>query len=271
MSRSSRYLVSLALGASLLVSACGPRPVGDFGRAAPSVVHDVMMPQAGLALAAQRREPVSSFNRSDEEELMADRIWRFMIAAQSGDWAYDSVAELQRTRITPLGSRAYRTDRYVTWLLRTHYQSSSVRYATLRRHIQADLDTLPATFQAICAVIELDRQRAAALYGLTTLGPQQALDVAARRAENEAVIARFAEVLDFRYRSYNLALDRLLVETPHVESVGVDAELARLSPWVARALAGEFCASASGPVIAGHTAIPSRYARWAENEIVEIK
>jgi len=256
-----------------LLSACGPRPIGDFGRAAPSTLHDVALPLAGTALASARGEPVSDIARDDLETEMADRVWRFLIAPHAQDWAYDTVAELQRTRITPLGSRAYQPTRYGEWLLRTHYQSSTVRYSTLERHVLADLDTLPTTFAAICAVIQLDAQRTTAVASLSSASAAQAANVAARRAENEQVIQRFVEVLDYRYRSYDLALDRLLIETPHANSVSADAALRQLAPWAERARNWQFC---GGGGFAGHgggqVAIPSRYSGWASDDgAVDIK
>ncbi len=268
-----RFSGLIALSALVLLAGCGPRPTGDFGRAAPSTLHDAAMPMAGTALASARGEPVSNIARADIETEMVDRVWRFLVAPHAQDWAYDTVAELQRTRITPLGSRAYQPNRYGEWLLRTHYQSSTVRYATLERHVLADLDTLPTTFAAICAVIELDGQRAAAARSLSSTSTAQAANVAARRMENEQVIQRFVEVLDYRYRSYDLALDRLLIETPHADSVTADAALRQLEPWVVRGRSWQFCArGGSFHPGGGQATIPSRYSNWANgSDFVDIK
>lgn len=262
----------MAAAALLVLAGCGPRPVGDFGRAAPSFIHDVAMPAAGTTLASARGEPVSHFNQTDEERLMHDRIWRFLVAPHAKDWSFDFVTELQRTRITPVGSRAFGIERYYSWLRETHHQSSGVRYATLSRHILADIDTIPATFAAICAVIEVDRQRVAAVATLSSLGPEEAAEARARKAENDQSIAWFVAMLNYRFESYNYALDHLLVETPAPQSVTVDYELTRLSRYVGRANAHDFCSGTTWRHAQHGAPIPSRFAtQAADNEVIAIK
>ena len=112
----------------LLLAGCA-RPVGDFGRAEPGVVNDQVMPAVGTLRAQLNGEPVSSFNKTDEEVEMADRIWRFMTSGRTRDWFYDVAAEWRRTRLWP--GVKFDTDRYYNWLHGTAYQSSSVRYATI--------------------------------------------------------------------------------------------------------------------------------------------
>lgn len=272
-SASSRTL-PLRLGAiallTLSLAACTARPVGDFGRAAPSWTHDVAMPANGRVRAAERGEPVSRFNQTDQERLMHDRVWRFLVAAHAKDWVYDSQAELQRTRIAAPGrDLQFRTDRYYAWLSRTAYTSSTTRYSTVGRHVVADLDTVPATFAAICAVQEIDRQRAVALGGLGNLAPDAAANVAARKYENDAFVAWFVRALTYRYDSYDYALDNLLVETPHEQSIAVDDALRRLRVDVVRAQRGEFCVQGGGhrPGTGG-VVIPSRYQHSGDTEVV---
>ncbi len=262
-------VVAIAL---LALAACGPRPVGDFGRAAPSYMHDVAMPAAGRTFANARGEPVSAFNQTDEEKLMHDRIWRFLVAPHAKDWSFDFVTELQRTRITPVGSRAFGLERYYKWLRETHYQSSTVRYATLGQHILADIDTIPATFAAICAVVEVDRQRAEALAALSRLGPQDAAEARARKAENDQSIAWFVAMLNYRFQSYDYALDHLLVETPHAQSLSTDYELTRLARFVERANARDFCGDPTGRYAHEGAPLPSRYGKLpVDNEVIAIK
>ena len=264
---SFRKLGALAL-VTLSLAACGPRPVGDFGRARPSWTHDTAMPAVGKVIAGQS-EPVSDFNQTDQEEEMHDRVWRFLVAPHSKDWFYDTAVELQRTRITGATDLQFEVDRYHRWLRGTPYESSRTRYATVGRHIAADLDTVPATFAAICAVIEVDRQRAIALRSLSGLDPDAAANVAARRYENEAHIAWFVRALDYRYQSYDYALDNLLVETPHEQSIAVDDALRRIGAFVARARRGDFCTGAATGVWSGHeVVIPSRYSHEGDTEVV---
>ncbi|QQR37970.1 hypothetical protein [Devosia rhizoryzae] len=249
-------LVALALAT---LSGCVARPVGDFGRAQPGVLHDTIMPYAGDQLARVRKEPVSDFNQTDQEVLMHDRTWRFLVAAHGKDWMFDSSVELQRTRIGRARDYQFSTDRYYTWLRTTEYRSSPTRYSTVGRHILADLDTLPATFQSICAVLEVDRQRRVALAEIGGLEQGVADNVAARRAENQWHIDWFVRALTYRYDSYDYALDHLLVETPHEQSISVDESLRRMRPWVDRANRGDFCSGATAVGTGGGVTIPSRY------------
>lgn len=251
------------------MAGCLARPVGDFGRADPSFTHDTAMPVVGKFLAQQREEPVSGFNQTDQETEMHNRVWRFLVAAHAKDWFYDTAVEWQRTRLTPTTDTQFAVNRYYIWLKTTQYQSSPVRYSTVGRHISADLDTIPGTFKAICAVIEVDRQRAAALSGLRDLGPAVAADVAARKNENNMHIAWFVRALNYRYESYGYALDNLLVETPHEQSMAVDNALQRLAAFVGKANRRDFCGGAAITAQGNGFALPSRYAtQIIDREIV---
>jgi hypothetical protein len=217
------------------------------------------MPFVGDSLAKGRHEPVSDFNWTDQEDEMHNRVWRFLIAPHAKDWFYDVAVELQRTRITPATDLRFTIDRYYTWLRRADYQSSQTRYSTVGRHIQADIDTVPSTFVSICQVQEVDRERNIAQTELTGLESDVRHDVAERRDENDKYIDWFVRALDYRYQSYEYALDHLLVETPHEQSRAVDEELQQLKVYVDRANRGDFC-SGQGLIIGGGQAvIPSRY------------
>lgn len=243
--------------AGLLVGCA--RPTGDFGRAAPSVLHDEILPTIGASRAAADGEPVSDFNLTDQEREMHDRVWRFLIAPHTRDWFFDTAVEWQRTRLAGTVDTQFLADRYYATLRSTQFQSSRVRYRKVENDIVIDIATLPTTFAAICRVIEVDRQRAIAVGNVALGRPDGREQVAARKWENQEKIAWFTRALDYRYTSYSLALDRLLVETPHEEARAVDAQLAMLEPWVLRAKAGDFCLSATGGNVFKDSGHPSRY------------
>jgi hypothetical protein len=269
----SRRLGPIGLIAvTVLLAGCVARPVGDFGRAQPSVLHDTVMPYAGKLIATNRKEPVSNLNQTDQEREMHNRTWRFLIAAHSRDWLFDSSVELQRTRIGRARDFTYTTERYYTWLRTTTYQSSTTRYSTVGRHILADLDTVPTTFASICAVLEVDRQRRVALAELSGIEQSVADNVAARRTENQWHIDWFVRALNYRYESYSYALDHLLVETPHEQSMGVDESLRRMRPWVDRANRGDFCVDGAGGAHGAGVTLPSRFQTMVmDDEIVPQK
>ena len=99
-----------------------------------------------------------------------------------------------------------------------------------------------------------------------------AVDVAARRDENDIHINWFVRALTYRYQSYDYALDHLLVETPHEQSLAVDEALRRLSVYVERAQRGDFCSGQGGVIGGEHATIPSRYGQRSYGvEVVDIK
>lgn len=242
VSKALKVLAALALIGT--AAACA-RPTGDFGRAAPSFTHDVVMPEMGKWRAANAGEPVSNFNQTDQETLMHDRVWRFLIAPHTRDWAFDTSVELQRTRIYPARDARFTVDRYYNTLRSDKYQSSRVRYKRVGSDVDTDIALLPSTFEAICAVIEVDRQRAEALQGLA-MGAPMSTEAAARQAENGQYIDWFVRAIRYRYDSYSYALDHLLVETPHEEARAVDASLAQMRVWVDAAERADFCRQPGG-------------------------
>jgi hypothetical protein len=120
--------------------------------------------------------------------------------------------------------------------------------------------------------MEVERQRGGAGATLAGRGPVEAAESRARKAENDQSIAWFVAMLNYRFESYDYALDHLLVETPAPQSVTVDYELTRLSHYVARANAHDFCAGATWRHAEHGASIPSRFATQAvDNEVIAIK
>jgi hypothetical protein len=240
-----------------VASACA-RPLGDFGRAQNSVLHDEVMPTVGKARASISGEPVSAFNLTDQETEMHDRVWRFLVAPHADDWFMDTAVELQRTRIVGAADRNFREDRYYQWLHRSQYNSSRIRFRTVGDDARTDAGTAPETFRSICAVIEIDRRRSVAS---SELGGLSADDVTARRAENDMFIGWFTRALRYRYESYQYAIDHLLVETPHEEAVAADEHTGRLAYYVVRAESRDFCSRDIFDLEDHSKAVPSRVLR----------
>jgi hypothetical protein len=224
------------------ISACA-RPTGDFGRAESSILHDEIMPKIGQFRVKRNGEPLSTLNLTDEENEMHDRVWRFLIAAHSRDWFYDIVVEWQRVRLAPLQDKKFSIDRYYSFLRSERYSSSKVRYYKVANDIDADLGTVPSVFNAICAVSEIDRRRLIAVSSLKSAGQVEKISVANRKAENQIYIDWFVRAIRYRYQSYSLALERLLIETPHEGARDIDARLSRFAIEVERAERHDFCGS----------------------------
>lgn len=230
----------IVFGALLALAGCA-RPVGDFGRAQSDVLHDEILPRAGAMIAHQNKEPVSIFNLTNEEEDMRNRVWRFLIANHAHDWMFDHSVEMQRTRLSKPVDLNFRTDRYYRHLRLDEYASSRGRYLRLAQDVQSDVKTLPSTFGAICKVMEIERRRQVALKGLYANNEGVKTQVYAREYENKNIINWFARAVDYRYKSYDVALNRLLVETPHEEAHAANEKLNRMATLVGRAKNGEFC------------------------------
>ena len=232
--------VLIALICVGVLSGCA-RPVGDFGRAAPSFTHDKLLPTVGYLRASIFKEPASNLNWTDEENEMHDRVWRFLIAPHAHDWFYNILVEWQRTRLLPPLDERFKYDRYYAYLRTQEFASSKIRYSRLSRDIEADLDTSPGVFIAICAVLEINRRRNEAARSLPSAGPIERAEVAERQAENAVFIQWFVRALSYRYESYSLALERLLIETPHEGARAVNGRLNVMAIDVERAERGAFC------------------------------
>lgn len=239
-------------------AACGPRPIGDLGRAQPGVLHDQILPAIGKTRAELAGEPASNFNLTDQEREMRDRVWRFLVAPHSNDWFYDFSVELQRTRVSGPSDYKFKPDRYYRWLRQIDFASSRVRYSAVADHVDADLDTMPATFRSICAVTEVNRQRGIAAREIVGIGEAARENALARKAENDMQIDWFVRAVSYRYDSYGYALDHLLVETPHEDAIEVDRLLSELGIYLERAKRGDFCPGGSGAVYKDNSALPSR-------------
>jgi hypothetical protein len=241
----------------LCLSACA-RPVGDFGRAEPDPLHDGTAD--ALRGVNELSAPGSVFNLTDQEQEMRDRIWRYLVAPQAYDWFGDALVELRRIGLRSSGPKPLPSSAYFLWLHSTKFASSPVRYAKLGDDVRSDLDMMPSAFASICAVEAVDRQRGIAANGIAGLEASMRKGAAARQAENRSLAQWFATAVATRSKNYSYALDHLLVETPHVGAIAVDAELSDLQVYVDAADGDDFCTpNAGGRSRTGANAVGSRY------------
>lgn len=212
--------------------------VGDLGRpvTAEQAAFD---PVPGYTV----RSSTPAFGKTDDEQSMEDHVWRFLHAPRARGWYVPRLPQ------DPKPGEAADRARYFHWLERTDFRSSKTRYDTIAGDVRADLLTLPATFDSVCSVEDLDRRRGIALRNLGTAEASVIDRVAQRAAENTTTIDSFVEALGYRSANYSYALDQLLIATPDESAVEVDALLRQLDPYVRRADAGDFCASTSTAVV----------------------
>lgn len=232
---------ALLLVGALSLAGCG-RPVGDLGSVGPGPYGSNPTPLSNTTTARASLYP------SDEEGLMRDRIWQFEQAPYARDWVLTD-------GYWPAGKKP---DAYFVWLSRQPYSSSQSRYRALADNVASDLDMLPPTFDAICAVEQLDRRRGISAAGVDDPAPAILNQTAVRGSQDELEIRRFANALAFRHAAFSYALDQLLVAIPQPDAVAIDTDLTRLGRWVDRATADDYCTPAWAPGAATQAALPSR-------------
>jgi hypothetical protein len=228
------------LALALLVSACS-QTTGDFGRAPPQGLTTSLRPTLDRVVTAANGGRVSDLPQSDEEKGLDARLWRFYHLAHADGTLLGGGIDLDRKAL--LSGAAFETDlpQYYQALSGRNFRSTHTIYHALQADIDADLAVLPATFEAICAVQDLDRKRGVAVAGFDGLSDKDRLDVALRRDENRGKIDLFVKALDFRYQSYSYALKRLLLDAPYKQATGVDASLSEMATALGTAREGSFC------------------------------
>ena len=254
----ARARLSGALAAAALAStlAACVSATGDFGRAAPDEARQAYFYQDRnrVLTAAEEAalEPFIEFGviedarliLTDEEREMQDRVWRFIVAPHARQWMFDRDFRPQFQRVRLLMMEDFEPEDYFEYLKRQDYRSSTVRFRTVADHIEADISTLPSTFAAICAVEGLDDRRRIAIAEIAPSDADIAARLSVREGENRDFIDWFVRGLQARDEAYTLALDNLLIESPHSEARLVNDGLNRLAPYVALAERGEFCTDA---------------------------
>ncbi|MHC5654296.1 hypothetical protein [Stappia sp. ICDLI1TA098] len=208
-------LAALALGAA--TGGC-QRPTGDFDRAAPSVVHDLLMPEAGAQLAANRGEPVSRFNLTDDERELRERGWTLIRPPSTQDWIEGSRTELMRTRILPETGTAD-PGLYYKYLRSDRYRSSEARYDKVAADARGDADLVPPFCEVATRVMAADQERLRALGRRDITSQEELVGAQARVWENRRYIDWAGQALRYRLVSYRNAIDSLEVETPSHDKV----------------------------------------------------
>lgn len=241
----ARGLVCAAVLAPIL-AACAA-DLGDFGRPRPNVWNDSLLPGAGEWLALARSEAVSGFPLTDDELILRDRAFRFLMPPhhappEMASWRglFDTqVQELARTRLLPVRLQATEPGTYLASLLSRPFRSQTSRYHRLVEDAQGDRALIGPFRQVAQAVAAADRAR---LLGARSVAPDIALAAQARVQENEGLVAWVVERLDFRIAEYRHALTGLVVRLPAREAIlvehallALEAERKRLSGLVGEA------------------------------------
>ena len=210
--------VALLLG----LAACAQE--GDFGRPAPSAWNSLVATTGTLA-ADLRREPASAFPLTDDEQVLRDRAWRFLMPSAGRDAFTDLLANLTRTRVLPPTWRVADEAAYHETLLSDSFRSPVSRYRRLSEDVTADGRLIPAFVATAMRVKEADALRLRSLPYVRTLGDDDVRDAAMRVAENRCLIAWVRLETEGRIVRYRFALEHLLIAVPTAEAVAAERSI----------------------------------------------
>ncbi|MEJ8473927.1 hypothetical protein [Roseibium algae] len=209
--------VRAALGAAalmvVLIGGCS-RPTGDFDRAAPSVIHDKVMPAAGEVSARYRGDPVSKFNLTDDEELLRNRGWGLIRPPWTKDWIGGTIVELSRTRILPEVEGRVPVDLYYIFLSSDKFRSSNARYDRVAADATGDAKLVWPFCEVALRVQKADKERLRVLSNKPLTTEEMYAGAKARVWENRMMISWVGQALRYRIKAYQKAVSSLEIETP---------------------------------------------------------
>jgi hypothetical protein len=250
---SRRAAVSALFLAAFALAGCVE--TGDFGRPRPSLWNDIVLPATGSLAAQARREPVSHYAYTDDEDELRDRAWRFTMPAQERFWFESVIIELVRTRILPVTVAPHDKASYYRALMHETFRSPASRYHRIAEDVGADARLIGPFATVAKRVLAADRVRLRSLAFVQDLAEDDAYQAAARVAENRCVIAWVRRETAQRVESYRYALEHLLIEAPQNEAVTVERVLRKftvhqhiLDELVVPPLAGAACVGATPPI-----------------------
>lgn len=209
----------LSIAGLCLIGACAQE--GDFGRPAPSAWNS-LIDSTGSIAARIRDEPSSSFPLTDDEQLLRDRAWRFLMPAQGRAAFLDAIANLTRARVLPPNWRENDIEGYHDELISGSFRSPSSRYGRLSEDATADGRLIPPFAASAARVIEADKLRLRSLPFTKSLNDDDVRDAAMRVAENRCLIAWVRMETGLRVARYRYALEHFIVEMPGREAVGAE-------------------------------------------------
>lgn len=225
---SGRLERRLAVAACLLlVSACAYYPTGDFGRRADNVVTNTALPNAGIAAAWARGEPVSLFPFTDDEIELRERAWRFLMPAHDKANLQLRLADLSYSRVLPPLPHSG-INSYHLLLMAEDYRSVASRYNKIGQDIEADRLLMVPFSIAAARVCAADRVRVQSFNHVGNLNPLQRDQAVVRVAENRGLIEWVRRDMREKVAAYRYALEHLTVEAPMREAIRAEQALIAL-------------------------------------------
>ena len=185
---------------------------GDFGRLKSSVVKDDMHAWVGKVAPGRQNKPPSRLPLTDAERQLRDLAYPLIEPPYDRQRWYSVIGEygINGVTDTPYPDRTA----YATQLLTTPVRSQNARYARLTDDIRNDVIRVDPFFAVARYVIDMDKKREQSLSRFAASNKESKDDARARVAENIAVIDWVQKSLRARVASYQLALEKLVVEAP---------------------------------------------------------
>lgn len=242
-------------GFVLVLAACAPQ--GDFGRPAPNVVNDEIMPWLGNHAARLREEPVSGYPFTDAEREMRQMGYALIMPTHPFDRWNQFWAELRRTRIGDPVATDPDPRGYCRTLAREDYRSSRTRFIRMTDDMRADRQRIRPFCEKARQVMEADRVREGAIRHIPTLTPVEIRSAHDRIAENRTIVSWVRHGLRQHADAYRCALNTQLVAAPEPDAVMAERELAGLEADIRDF--DRFCAGGSGRGSIGVEQAPPRY------------
>ncbi|CAO4175088.1 hypothetical protein [Methylorubrum populi] len=220
--RRGRFILLLA---PLWLAACAQE--GDFGRPARSAWNG-LIDTTGTLAARERGTPASAFPLTDDETILRDRAWRFLMPADGRAAFEDALANLTRARVLPPNWRRDDLPAYHEGLISEAFRSPFSRYRRLSDDAVADGRLLPAFAALAQRVFEADGLRLRALPLSASVDGWDVRQAAMRVAENRCLVAWVRLETALRIARYRYALEHFLVEMPGREAVPAEQAVAFL-------------------------------------------
>jgi len=216
------------LSALVLLVGCAN---GDFGRVRSSLVKDDMHAWVGRDAPGRQGKTPSQFPLTDAERQLRDLAYPLIEPPYDRQRWYSVLAEYGLTGVSdmPYPDRSA----YATRLLSTPVRSHTARYAKLIEDVRNDVVRVDPFFAVARYVVDMDKKREQGLSRFTASNKDSRDDARARIAENVAVIAWVQKSLRAREASYQLALERLVVEAPSPMAAEAERSLTLMQTRIA--------------------------------------
>ncbi|ACA15646.1 conserved hypothetical protein [Methylobacterium sp. 4-46] len=216
----------ILLAALPLIASCVQQ--GDLGRPAPTAWNS-LVDAAGALAARDRGAPASPFPFTEDEKVLRDRAWRYLMPARDPFAFEAALADLTRARLLPAEWRPAAPSAYFDALMAEEARSPVSRYRRLSDDAAADGRLLPAFAETASRVMRADLTRLRSLPFIRTLNDADVRSAALRVAENRCLVAWVRREARLREEGYRYALEHLLVAVPDEEAVGAERVLAFLA------------------------------------------